>query len=151
MNITEEVGRQRQTLKIDDPDRAYSEMKDLLESRIGFDHVHEEKYFNDVEKGQIRARLNCVEGFDNLTVGKWDIYLTVDKQKAEMDMQVKGKLVTSYPEEKKWQSTLWYYAYRSLFDKFLYGSVRHGFEHAAEEKVDTIMQRVRETLETNRS
>ncbi|QGA79914.1 hypothetical protein [Candidatus Nanohalobium constans] len=149
MNIVEEVDRRRQTLKIRDPSRAYAELKDLLENRIALDGAHEEKYFNDLEKNQIRARINCEEGFDAHTAAKYEIYLTIDEKKSELDMQVKAKLVTEYPTEKAWQGTLWYYAYRSLFDKFLYGSVRHGFEHAAEEKLDTIMERVRETLETS--
>lgn len=148
MEITEEVTRRRQTLEIDDASRAYAELKDLLEHRIALDKADEGKYFNDLEKGQIRAKIDAKEQFDNHTAAEYEIFLTIDKEKMEMDMQVKGKLVTHYPTSKPWQGTLWYYAYRALFDKFLYGSVREGFEHAADEKVDTIMQRVRETLET---
>jgi hypothetical protein len=88
-----------------------------------------------------------MEGFDRHTVATYDIFLTIDPTKQEMDIQVKGKLETHYPTEKPWQKSLWYYAYRSLFDKFLYGSVREGYEHAAESKVDNILERVRETLE----
>lgn len=135
-------------MKIGDPDRAYAELKDLFESRIALDGAHEDKYFNDLEKGQIRAKIDAHEGFDAHTQAEYEIFVTIDKQKSELDMQVKAKLETHYPSEKPWQGTLWYYAYRALFDKFLYGSVRHGYEHAAEGKLDTIMQRVRETLET---
>lgn len=135
-------------MKIRDPDRAYSELRDLLNNRIALDGAEEVKYFNDIEKGVIRARINCEEGFDNHTAAEYEVYVTIDKQKKEMDMQVKAKLETHYPTDKPWQGTLWYYAYRALFDKFLYGSVREGFEHPAEEKLDIIMMRVRETLET---
>jgi hypothetical protein len=151
MEIVEEVDRRRQTLKIADPDRAYSELKDLLESRIGLDGAHEEKYYNDVEKGQIRAKIEADEGFDAHTKVVLEIFVTIDEQKRELDMQVKAKLETHYPTEKPWQDSLWYYAYRSLFDKFLYGSVREGYEHAAEEKLDTVMETSRETLEVDRS
>jgi hypothetical protein len=64
-----------------------------------------------------------------------------------MELQVKAMLVTEYPEKFSYQSTVWYYAYRSLYDKFLYGSVREGYEHAVEDKLENLMQRVRGTLE----
>jgi hypothetical protein len=147
MEIVEEATRRRQTLKIEDTDRAYAELKDLLETRIALDHVHEEKYYNDVEQGLIRAKIEAIEGFDEHTHAAYEIFLTIDPSKAEIDIQIKGKLETHYPSSKPWQKSLWYYAYRSLFDKFLYGSVREGYEHAAEEKVDKILKRTRETLE----
>jgi hypothetical protein len=147
MKIVEEVVRRRQTLKIEDIDTAYPELRDLLNNRINLDHVHEEKYYNDVEEGLIRAKIIAEEGFDKHTHAAYEIFVTIDPSKEELDIQVKGKLETHYPSEKAWQGTLWYYAYRSLFDKFLYGNVREGYEHAAESKVDTILERVRETLE----
>lgn len=149
MKITEEVDRRRQNLKIEDSDRGYSELKDLLENRISLDDVHEEKYFNDIEKGQIRARIEAVEGMDRFTTVEVELFVTIDKSVPEMDIQAKVKLVTDYPTSKPWQGTLWYYAYRSIYDKFLYGSVREGFEEPAEEKLDKIMMRVRDTLEVN--
>ncbi|MEF8880413.1 MAG: hypothetical protein V5A72_01110 [Candidatus Nanohaloarchaea archaeon] len=147
MKITDEAVRRRQTLKVDDTDRAYAELRDLLENRIALDNVAEEKYYNDVEKGLIRARLNADEAFDAHSQAVYEIFLTLDPSKAEMDIQIKGKIVTEYPSGKPWQGTLWYYGYRALFDKFLYGNIREGYDHAAEEKVDTILKRVRETLE----
>jgi len=148
MEIIEEAARRRQTLKIQDSDRAYSELKDLLEHRIGLDHAHEEQYYNDVEKGLIRAKIIAEEAFDAHSEGIYEIFLTIDPSKGEMDIQIKGKIETHYPTGKPWQGNLWYYAYRSLFDKFLYGGVREGYEHAVEEKTDTIIHRARETLET---
>lgn len=147
MEIIEEAARRRQTLKISNTDEAYAEFRDLLENRIALDHVHEKQYYNDVEQGLIRAKIEAEEGFDKHTHGAYEIYLTLDPSKGEMDIQIKGKIETHYPTEKPWQGNLWYYAYRSLFDKFLYGSVREGYEHAVEEKTDTIIHRVRETLE----
>ncbi len=147
MEIIEEVLRRRQTLKIMDVDRAYSELRDVLESRIYFDHVHEEKYYNDVEKGIVRAKIICEEGMDKHTAGVWEIFLTLDPENKDMDIQIKAKLETHYPTEKPWQGTLWYYAYRSIFDKFLYGSVREGYTEAVEEKTDNVLQTLRGTLE----
>lgn len=147
MEIIEEAARRRQTLKISDTDKAYAEFRDLLENRIALDHVHEKQYYNDVEQGLIRAEIEADEGFDAHSEGVYEIYLTLDPSKGEMDIQIKGKIETHYPTSKPWQGNLWYYAYRSLFDKFLYGSVREGYEHAVEEKTDTIIHRVRKTLE----
>ena len=147
MEITEEASRRSQTLRIEDTERAYSELRDLLENRIGVDSAHEEKYYNDIEKGEIRAKIICGEGFDQHSSGEYEVFLTLNRSEGTMDLQVKGKVVTSYPNDKDWQNSLWYYAYRSLFDKFLYGSAREGYEHAVEHRVDAIMKRTRETLE----
>jgi len=147
MEIVEEVERRRQTIVVEDADSAYSELKSLLDDRMSFDHIHEEKYYNDVEEGLIRARIKTEEGFDKFTVEELEIHVTINPEENEMDLQVKSKLLTHYPEKYSYQTTVWYYAYRSLFDKFLYGSVREGYEHAVEDKMETLMERVRETLE----
>jgi len=63
-----------------------------------------------------------------------------------MDVQVKGKLVTTYPVS-GWRGNLWYYAYRSLYEKFLYGEVRSEWEEAVEEKTEEFLHRVRQNLE----
>ena len=147
MEIVEEVERRRQTIVVEDDDSAYSELKSLLDDRMSFGHVHEEKYFNDVEEGLIRARIKTVEGFDKFTHEELEIHVTINPEENEMDLQVKSKLLTHYPEKFSYQRTVWYYAYRSLFDKFLYGSVREGYEGAVEDKMENLMDRVRETLE----
>ena len=147
MNIVEEVERRRQTIVVEDVDSAYSELRDLLDSKMSFDHVTEEKYFNDVEEGKIRARIKTVERFDKFTVEELEIHVTITPEKNELDLQIKAKLITDYPEKFSYQKTIWYYAYRSLFDKFLYGGVRHGYEGAVEDKLETLMERIRETME----
>ncbi len=147
MNIVEEVERRRQTVVVEDPDSAYSELRGLLDSKMSFDHVVEEKYFNDVDEGKIRARITTEEGFDKFTAEELEIHVTITPEKNELDLQVKAKLITNYPEKFSYQKTIWYYAYRSLFDKFLYGGVRHGYEHAVEGKMETLMERIRETME----
>ncbi|MFP4038745.1 MAG: hypothetical protein ACLFTA_03105 [Candidatus Nanohaloarchaea archaeon] len=147
MEIIEEVARRRQTIVVEEPENVYSELRELLESRMSFDHVHEDKYFNDVESGRIRARIHTVEAFDKYTVEKLEIFLTIKSEKNELDLQIKAKLVTEYPGDMPWQNTIWYYAYRSLYDEFLYGGVREGYEPAVEEKLENLMTRVRETME----
>ena len=148
MDIVEEVARRRQTIKLKDPESAYPEIKDLLERRMGFDDVKEEKYFHDVDTGTTRSKIVTVEGFDQHTVEKLEIFLVITPDSRELDLQIKGKIVTHYETEGLiWKGSLWYYAYRALYDKFLYGSARHGFEEFVEEKMDELLERVRQNLE----
>lgn len=147
MEIEEEITRRRQTIELEDPEQAYAELRDLLSTRMSFDHVAEEKYFNDVDEGIVRARVETTEHFDRYSRELLELYIKIDKNKGELDLQIKGLIITEYPENYGYQQTLWYYAYRSLFDKFLYGEVRHGYIPAVEEKTDTVMQRVRDLLE----
>lgn len=147
MEITEEVARRRQTIKLKDPGNAYSELRDLLEEKMSFSGVHEDKYINDVDEGKVQAHISTESSYDKFTGEKIDIYVTIDAEKGEMDFHAKAKLVTEYPEKYPHHETVWYYGYRSLFDKFLYGSVREGYKPAVDEKLETLMTRLRETLE----
>lgn len=146
MEIVEEVARRRQTIKLEDPEQAYPEIRDLLERRMAFDEVKEEKYFHDVDGGTVRSKIITVEGFDKNSREELEIFLVINPQSKELDLQVKGKVITHY-ETEGWKGSLWYYAYTALYDKFLYGSVRHGFEHYVEEKMDELMERVRQNAE----
>ncbi|MFB6241286.1 MAG: hypothetical protein ABEJ36_00600 [Candidatus Nanosalina sp.] len=147
MEIIEEVGRRRQDIRLGDTKRAYSEIKDLLENRVGADEVHEEKYFNDVDEGKIRSKVIVEEQMDKFTDAVHEVYIDIDRQERKANIQIKGKLVTEYPTEKNYQQTLWYYAYRALFDKFLYGENRAGHEESVEERTDMILERLRDNLE----
>jgi len=147
MEIEEEVARKRQTIKVEDPQQAYPEIRDLLINRMSFDHVSEEKYFNDVEEGKIRTKIETEEGYDKYTEEIVELFVVIDKKERELDVQIKSLLVTEYPMTLSYQKTLWYYAYRSLFDKFLYGGVRHAYEPDVENKTDEILQRIRDAVE----
>lgn len=146
MDITEEAVRRRQTIVLDDPETAYPELKDLLERRMAFDEVVEEKYYHDIDEGTVRSRIHAVEAFDTHTTLELEIFLVISKDSRELDIQVKGNLVTSYMTE-GWRNNLWYYAYRALYDKFLYGEVRHEWEHEVEKKVEELLTRVRQNVE----
>jgi hypothetical protein len=151
MEITEEVGRRRQEIQLESPERAYSELKDLLERRISSDEVYEEKYFNDIEEGRIRTKIILEEQHEKFTGEMIEIFLNIEKQKKRAEIQIKGKVETEYPTEKNYQQTLWYYAYRALFDKFLYGENRGAIEEDVEEKMDHILELVRDNLEADYS
>lgn len=146
MDIVEEVARRRQTIHLDDPESAYGEIRDLLERRMSFDHVVEEKYFNDVDEGTVRSRIKTIEAFDRRTVEKLEIFLFISKQQRELDIQIKAKMVTTYVTQ-GYKGTLAYYALVSLYDKFLYGKNRHRWEEPIEETADEILHRVRENVE----
>lgn len=146
MDIVEEVARRRQTIKIDAPEQAYPEIRDLLERRMSFDEVKEEKYFHDVEEGTVRSKIITVEGFDQHSREELEIFLVISPKSRELDIQIKGKVITHY-EMEGWKGSIWYYAYRALYDKFLYGSARHGFEEYVEEKMDELLERVRQNVE----
>lgn len=147
MDIVEEVGRRRQDIRLTDSGRAYGELKDLLTNRISADEVYEEKYFNDVDKGKIRSKVVVEEQMDKFTDAVHEVYVDIDRSQEKANIQIKSKLVTEYPTEKSYQQSLWYYAYRALFDKFLYGENRAGHEESVEEKTDVILERLRENLE----
>lgn len=146
MDIVEEVVRRRTTVALENPEEAYAEIRDLLERRMVFDKVREEKYFHDVEEGNIRSRIVTQEFLDARTTEEIEIYLYISKPQRELDLQIKGKLVTEYDIE-GWKDTLWYYAYFALYDKFLYGNVREGYEPDVEEKADTLVQRIKDNVE----
>lgn len=147
MEIIEELGRRRQEIRLQHVDRAYAEIRDLLTNRISQDEVHEEKYFNDVDTGKIRSKVVLEEQQDKFTFEVHEIYIDIDIEERKANIQIKSKLKTEYPTEKDYQTSLWYYAYRALFDKFLYGETRGGYEEAVEEKRDLIIQKIRENLE----
>lgn len=146
MKIVEEVARRRQTIVLDDPGRAYAEIRDLLERRMSFDHVQEEKYFNDVDEGTVRSKITTAEFFDKRTKEQLDITLYISKQQRELDIQIRAKIVTEYNTSGPW-GTIWWYAYLALYDKFFYGKNRHHWEHDIEHKADELLHRVRENVE----
>ena len=147
MDIVEEVARRRTTIALEDPHSAYPEIRDLLERRMGFDDVVEERYYNDIDEGVIRTRIKTKEFYDARSREELDIYVFISKPQRELDIQIKAKLITTYEVEAKWKRSLWYYAYLSLYDKFLYGKVRHGHVEDVENKADTLLERVRSNVE----
>lgn len=53
MEIVEEITRRRQTMAVEEPGSVYSEIRDLLERRMSFDEVTEDKYFHDVDRKSV--------------------------------------------------------------------------------------------------
>jgi len=97
MEIIEEIGRRRQDIRLEDTDRAYAEIRDLLTSRISQDEVREEKYFNDVDTGKIHSKVILEEQMDKFTFEVHEIFVDINKQE-------KRPIFRSNPSSK--QSTL---------------------------------------------
>jgi hypothetical protein len=150
MEVVEEVARRHLTLALEEPHTAYSEVRDLLERRMSFDEVKEEKYFHDVEEGTVRSRIETMEVMDRFTTEQMEIYLFISEDQREMDVQIKAKIVTEYDTETEWKNNIWFYAYRALYDKILYGKVRHGYLDDAEGKAEQLVERLRSSLEVAR-
>jgi len=149
MDVVEEVARRRVTIALDDPKSVYGELRDLLERRMSFDDVVEERYFNDVDEGTIRSRIVTKEFLDARSREELEIYLFISTEKRELDLQIKAKCVTHYETDVKWKQSLWYYAYISLYDKLLYGGVRKGHEDYIEGKADELLERIRANVEAD--
>lgn len=151
MDIVEEVTRRRTTIGLEDPHSAYPEIRDLLERRMSFDDVVEDQYYNDIDEGIIRTRITTTEYYDAHSREELEIYIFISKPQNELDIQIKAKIITTYEVEAKWKRSLWYYAYLSLYDKLLYGKVRHEHVGAVEAKADQLLERVRKNLEVEYS
>lgn len=143
MEIVEEVHRARQEIEVKRPDSALKEFKDLLEHE--FSHVEEEKHVKkpDEETGRFVTERHM----DQFTHEELEIFISVNYSEAEISLQIKGKLLTHYPEDYIHQKTVWYYAYRTLYDKFLYGNAREGFIPNVEEKTEELLKKTRQRLE----
>lgn len=145
MDIEEEIERRRININTDkDIETAYHQAKETIEHKAGFETVEETNHFKDKPKKLIRTKLIAEEEIDKFTEEKITIHLKIKEN--QVNIQIKGILVTEYPEKFNFQATLWYYMYRSLYDKFLYGNVRSGYKPVIEDKIDTTIQNLQKTL-----
>jgi len=150
MEIVEEVVRRRDTIPLQSPEETYSEIRDLLERRMGFDHVKELKYFKNIDKGTVKTKLVTEKHYDQFTQANFEIHGVINTDSQELDIQVKAKIITHYSLGNNRKDPLWRYAYRTLYDKFLYGRVRKGFHEDVEEDLEELMTRIRQTTEVKK-
>ena len=150
MEIDEEIERRRVNIKIDkDPRDTYDEFKHMLENKHLFEGVEETEYYSNQQENTLRAKLIAEEHIDNFTEEKIHIHIKTTEQTDEAQVQIKGSLVTEYPQTWRYQKTLWYYAYRSLYDKFLYGNVRAGYEPVIDDKIEKVIKTLKEEIEAD--
>ncbi len=141
MNLIHDIATRELTLGIDDPERAYSEINDLLSDRMSFDKVVEEKHYQDIEEGVIRTKIKTVEGYDLTTSEVIEIYLTLTP--TELNMELKVMMQINY-DASGWKDNIIYYGYKALFHKYLYADKAHHFEHPMEDKADEIVSRMKD-------
>ena len=141
MNIIHEIDHKKLTLKIDDPERAYSELNNLLSERMSYDKVVEVKHFQDVDEGVLRAKIEATEGMDMYTAEETEIFLVLKPD--EMDIELKVEMVTNY-DASGWRDNIIYYGYRAFFHKYLYADKAHHFEHYMEDKADELVSRMKD-------
>jgi len=144
VKINHDIANKQLSFQIEDQEEAYSEIRSLLAERMSFDKVEEVKHYNDVEEQKIRSKIETVEGYDKYTSEKMDIYLTMTPK--QMDLEIKLYMVIDYGSS-GWKNSIFYYAYRSLFHKYLYRKDAHVFEEAMEEKIDELTDRLRNVFD----
>ncbi len=150
MYIEEEAGRKTTTVDVSDWEVAYREVKDLLENRFVFDRVEEEKFRHHVERGLIISKINCYNEMDDFTVVEITIVLNITKDdpkglSASVTVDSKGEVVTKYSNSSGTRS-VWYYAFRSVYDKLVYGWARGKWKDDARELLNEIHSELRGSL-----
>ncbi len=150
MYIEEEAGRKTTTIDVSDWELAYSEVKDLLEKRFMFDRVEEEKFRHHVERGLIISKINCYNEMDDFTVLEITLVLNIttdnpEGSSASVTIDSKGEVVTKYSNSSGTRS-VWYYAFRSVYDKLVYGWARGKWKEDARELLKEVHSELRGSL-----
>jgi len=108
---------------------------------MSFDKVIEEKHYQDIDEGVIRAKINTVEGYDSYTTEKIEMLLTLKPD--ELNIEMKVQMVISYDAD-GWKDNIIYYGYKALFHKYLHAGRAHHYEHGMEDKADEIISRLKD-------
>lgn len=144
IEIGEEVIATTREYRIDDTSEAYSEIRDLLNSKMSFGSVHEEKYYNDIDTGTIRSKIETEEVYDKYFVEEMEILLTITDESVKVELE--AELVAKYTTD-GWRDNVIYYGYIALFHEFIGLKNSHDYEHAIEGKVEELFERLDNILE----
>jgi len=147
MEITEEVGRRQKTIKIEDTTSIYSRFKQFLQTQMQYEKVIENEYRENVEKENIVAEIETKKQIHKFTSEIIKIKLEIDSEESELTIKIKSFVETSYPEDHIHQKTIWYYMYRSVYDKFLYGSVRQRYTSDIEDNLENLVEEIIEQFQ----
>lgn len=151
MYIEEEVGRKTSSIEVEDWERAYKEIKTILENRFLFDRVEEEKFRHHVERGLIISKVSCYMEMDDFTNIEVTLMLNIHQDDeglgAVITVDSKGEIVTKYPDKNGNQRSVWYYAFRSIWDKFVYGGARQKWKDDAFQVMSDVHYELRGFLE----
>lgn len=139
MKFFDEVVHRTQEFEVNDTSNVYSEIRILLNNKIAFGNVDEVKYYNDVEEGVIRAKIETMDQYDKYFFEKIEVYLTIKEN--SFKIEIKGILTARYPTS-GWKNNLYYYAYIALFHKYLGLKNKDEYEDWVEDKVNQVMQNI---------
>lgn len=146
MYIEEDVGRRESTIQVDNWKDAYYEFKDILEKRFQFMRVEEVEFEHHKDHGTVFSIINAHRHLDDFTRILLDLRFNIkigsDSENAEILLDSKALVITEYPEETSFQESLLYYAFRSMWDKLVYGWNRRRWK----EQADELLVRVHEQL-----
>ncbi|MDY6789470.1 MAG: hypothetical protein SVV03_05930 [Candidatus Nanohaloarchaea archaeon] len=148
MYIEEEVASKTSTVDVPDWEQAYSELKNILESRFFFHRVEEEKFRHNIEKGLVVSKINLYREMDDYTTVEITIMLSLeqespDSKRAQATIDSKVEVVTRYPEQTPFQRSALYFALRSIWDKLVYGWARGKWKDEAEEIMIDVHSEIR--------
>ena len=152
MFVREEVIRKYSTLKVQEWEKAYSELKDILERGFKFDRVEERDFRHHKDRGRVESKILCHVGEDKYTeilvTMRVIIEISEDGSSAEIELRSKGEVLTEYPEETSFQNSLVYIALRSIWDKFFYGWARGKWKEECRELLNDIHSDIRRFYRT---
>lgn len=137
MNVIEDVVSRKNEFHVEDTSKAYSEIRDLLDNKLSFDDVNEVKYFNDVDTGTVRAKIETLEVYDDYYSERLEIFITIKENL--LKIEVKGMLTASY-DTTGWKDNIAYYGYRAIFHRLIGIKNEHSYESFVEDKVDQLLR-----------
>ena len=139
MKIVDDLFVREREYHVEYPEDAYSELRNLLENKISFDVITEDKYFNDVDRGVIRARIETLEVYDNHSQEELEIFVTIKNN--TLKIELKAMLVGTY-DDSGWRNNIAYYGFAALFHRYLGIKNHSAYEEAIEGKVDKIFRNI---------
>lgn len=143
IEIGEEVVKKRVEYNVEDTSNVYNEIRDLLNSRVSFGTVKEEKYYNDIETGVVRAEIETMDQYDKYFFEEIEILLTIKPESVKIELE--GELVAKYPNS-GWRDNLVYYGYIALFHRLIGIKNQHKYEEWVEGKVEELTERIDNSL-----
>ncbi|MFB6075625.1 MAG: hypothetical protein ABEK17_00625 [Candidatus Aenigmatarchaeota archaeon] len=143
---------------IPNPHKIYGEVKTILEDRIKMDDVNEENYEHTkgADKEEVKVELEATKSLDKFS--KIVIEVTtetelkpVHKEDIEyvgkIEIEAEGKVVTEYPQESAIQKSILWDAFRSFYEKTLYGDIKDNYKDMRDKYMRTLRDEVKSFLD----
>lgn len=143
---------------IPNPHKVYAEIEDIIEYRIGIEDINEEKY--EHKKGgkeeEVHVEIEAVKPLDKFTkiVISVEIDTTlkpVHKEDIEyignIEIEAEGKVRTEYPQETALQKSILWDAFRSFYEKTLYGDIKENYMKMCNKYMRTLRDEIKSFLD----